>query len=110
MTDLLLTPAMETPSGVVSHFPTTHSSDQAWFYITGTLSAVVPGTLLLLRLYTKWRVVRQVDMIDCLTPYFPKFVTRKIIKSLDLATISFVSFIESRGTLTTILTRSISSF
>ena len=110
MTDLLLTPSLDTPSGVISHFPTTRSSDQAWFHITGTLSAVVPGTLLLLRLYTKWRVVRHVDLIDCLSPSFPNFVIWKLIKSLDLATMSFVSFIESRGTFTTLLTRSTSSF
>ena len=74
MTDRLLKPALGTPDGVISHFPTTHSSEQAWFYIAGTLSAVVPGTLLLLRLYTKWRVVRQVDLIDCLTPSSSNFV------------------------------------
>lgn len=75
MTDILLTPALDTPLGVISHFPTTHSSEQVWFYITATLSAIVPGTLLLLRLYTKWRIVRQLDLIDCLAPCFPIFVT-----------------------------------
>ena len=74
MTDRLLQPAMETPSGVISHFPTTHSSEQAWFYIIGPLSAVIPGILLLLRFYTKWRIVRKLDVIDCLTPSFPNFV------------------------------------
>ena len=71
MTDRLLEPALGTPPGVVSHFPTTRSSIQAWFYVTGTLSAVVPGSLLLLRFYTKWRIVRKLDLIDCLTLYLP---------------------------------------
>ena len=96
MADRLLQPAMKTPSGVVSQFPTTHSSEQAWFYIVATLSAVVPGTMLLLRLYTKWRIVRKLDLIDCSTPFFQYFVTQTLIKSIGLATISFVSYIESR--------------
>ena len=68
MADPLQLPALQTPSGVISQFPTTYSSEQVWFYVAATLSAVVPGTLLLLRLYTKIRIVRHVDLIDCSTP------------------------------------------
>lgn len=75
MADRLFEPALKTPSGVISQFPTTHSSEQAWFYIAATLSAVVSGTLLLLRLYTKWRIVRKLDLIDCSTPFIRTFVT-----------------------------------
>ena len=109
MSDRLLEPALRTPSGVTSQFPTTHSSVQVWFYVIGTLFAVVPGTLLLLRLYTKWRIVRKLDLIDGLTLSTPIPITLNLIQSLGLATASFVSFIESRGTFTTLLTCSISS-
>ena len=70
MADRLLEPAMKIPSGVISQFPTTHSSEQAWFYVAATLAAIVPGTLLLLRLYTKWCIVRKMDLTDCSTPLF----------------------------------------
>lgn len=61
-------PALKTPPGVISRFPTTHSDEQAWFYVSATLSVVVPGILLLLRLYTKLRIVRKADMTDCSIP------------------------------------------
>ena len=67
MADPLQAPALQTPSCVISQFPTTYSSEQAWFYVAATLSVVFPGTLLLLRLYTKIRIVRSVDLIDCAT-------------------------------------------
>ena len=78
MAELLFEPAMKTPSGVVSQFPTTHSSDQAWFYIAATLLAVVSGTLLLLRLYTKWRIVRKLDLVDCSTPSCLEVFSRRL--------------------------------
>ena len=68
MADPLQEPALKTPSGVISQFPTTKSHEQVWFYIAVTLSTVVPGTLLLLRLYTKLRIIRKVDIIDCSIP------------------------------------------
>ena len=77
MADPLQAPALQAPSGVISQFPTTHSSDQAWFYVAATLSAVVPGTLLLLRLYTKLRIVRNVDLIDCATLPFLTLTERE---------------------------------
>lgn len=79
MADPLQEPASKTPSGVISQFPTTHSKDQAWFYITAFFTTVVPGTLLLLRWYTKLRIVRKVDWTDCLTPPFG-FVAQLLTK------------------------------
>ncbi|KAM0794380.1 hypothetical protein BDR22DRAFT_875971 [Usnea florida] len=67
MVEPLQEPALRTPPGVVSQFPTTHSDEQAWYYVAATLSAVVPGTLVLLRLYTKSCIVRHVDLVDYLT-------------------------------------------
>ena len=64
MPDPLQLPALGTPPGVVSLFPTTHSDDQAWYYLCATLCTVVPGSLVLLRLYTKLRIVRKVDVTD----------------------------------------------
>ncbi len=77
MADPLHGPALEPPSGVISQFPTVHSDEQAWFYAAATLSAVVPGTLLFLRLYTKLRVVRKVDLTDCSTSHFSSFPRTK---------------------------------
>ena len=67
MADPLQKPALETPPGAISRFPTIHSDEEAWFYVAATLSAVVPGVLLLLRLYTKLRIVRNLDWTDCPT-------------------------------------------
>lgn len=66
MADPLNQPALSTPPGTVSHFPTTHSREQAWYYVCATLCAVITGTFLLLRLYTKVRIVSKVDVTDCL--------------------------------------------
>lgn len=68
MADPLQEPALATPPGVVSQFPTTHSNDQAWYYVGVVLAAFVPGCLLVLRLYTKVYVIRKVDVTDCMTP------------------------------------------
>lgn len=65
MADPLQEPALQTPPGVISQFPTTHSDEQAWYYVCAILSSIIPGTLLILRLYTKLRVVRKVDLTDC---------------------------------------------
>ena len=80
MVDPLYEPALETPSGVISQFPTTHSDEKAWFYVFATLSAVVPGILLLLRLYTKLRVVRKVDVTDC--SRFPSIFEASILTKI----------------------------
>lgn len=79
MAEALQQPALETPSGVISQFPTTHSDEQAWYYVCVTLSTVVPGTLLLLRLYTKLSIVRRVDLTDCSIPpsrFIPPMLTK----------------------------------
>ena len=70
MADPYQEPALATPSGVISYFPTTHSDGQAWFHVAVILSTVVSGTLLLLRLYTKLFVVLKADSTDCsIIPY-----------------------------------------
>lgn len=98
MADPLQQPALETPPGVISLFPTTHSDEQAWFYVAATLSAVVPGTLLLLRLYTKLRIVRRMDWTDCsMSP--SRFVALVLMKVVDLSTLSFVSDLGSENVL-----------
>lgn len=103
MADQLQHPALETPPDVVSRFPTTHSDEQAWFYVSATLSAVVPGTLLLLRLYTKLHVVRKVDLTDCsLSPF--RLVIPISNKDVDITILSFVSQLESEMILMRILT------
>lgn len=93
MADPLQVPALQTPAGVISQFPTTYSSEQAWFYVAATLSAVVPGILLLLRLYTKIRIVRNVDLIDCSTRSFESLLKENTLWQMfvDLAILSFVS-------------------
>jgi hypothetical protein len=80
MADLLQQPALEMlPPGVISQFPTTHSDEQAWYYVCATLCAVIPGTLLLLRLYIKLHIVRKVILTDCSIPP-PRFVAPKLTK------------------------------
>ena len=64
-------PALPTPPGVVSDFPTTASPDQFWLYVTAVLCSVIPGLLLILRLYTKMRIIRKTDMSDC-SKQFPR--------------------------------------
>lgn len=95
MADPLQEPALATPPGVVSQFPTTHSNDQAWFYVGVVLAAFVPGCLLLLRLYTKVYIIRKVDVTDCMIP--PSTYCRADSdQHLDLTTSSFVSHIDSK--------------
>lgn len=65
MADPLQQPALAMPPGVISEFPTRRSSDQAWYHVFVVLATVIPGTLLLIRLYTKLRIVRKVDVTDC---------------------------------------------
>ena len=79
MADPLQEPALPTPSGIVSQFPTTYSNEQLWFYVAAPLCAVVPGILLLLRLYTKMCIVRNVDLIDCSLPQFRVIVSARFL-------------------------------
>ena len=80
MVDRFYEPALETPPSAISQFPTTHSEEQAWFCVFATFSAVVPGVLLLLRLYTKLRVVREVDVTDC--SRFPSIFEASILTKI----------------------------
>ena len=108
MADPLLEPASKMPPGVVSQFPTTHSDEQAWVYLATILSTIVPGTLLLLRLYTKLRVFRKVDLTDCSGSIFNFAALPN--KDVDLSTLSFVSNLESEMAHTHLLIWSISYF
>ena len=80
MPDPLQLPALGTPPGVVSLFPTTRSDEQAWYYVCVTLCTVVPGSLVLLRLYTKVRIVRKVDVID--GPMSPSMLVALFLTSI----------------------------
>ncbi|CAL8580356.1 hypothetical protein XPA_006085 [Xanthoria parietina] len=63
---LLYEPALDTPPGLHRHM-STQSPEQAGVYVCSVLVAVVPGTLLCLRLYTKLRILRRSDWTDYLT-------------------------------------------
>lgn len=103
MADPLQQPAFETPPDVVSLFPTTHSDEQAWFFVVATLSSVVPGTLLLLRLYTKVHIVRRVDLTDCTIPH-SQICGAGSNEDIGLTAASFVSNVESGVIHTSLLT------
>ena len=94
MADPLQEPALALPPGVVSQFPTTHSNDQAWYYVGVVFAAFVPGSLLLLRLYTKAYIIRKVDLTDCMIP--PSVYCHADSNGfVDLTISSFVSHIDS---------------
>lgn len=61
---LLEGPALTPPNGVIPSV-TNRSDEQHWYYVCVSFCTVVPGVLLLLRLYTKLRIVRKVDLTDC---------------------------------------------
>jgi len=61
---LLDGPALDPPPGIVAHFSRT-SPDQKWFYICAPLFTVIPGIFMILRFYTKLRIVRKLDLADC---------------------------------------------
>ncbi|KAL8728516.1 MAG: hypothetical protein Q9166_005338 [cf. Caloplaca sp. 2 TL-2023] len=56
-------PAMQPPPGVEAHV-TNHSDEQRFFYVCITLATVVPGVLLLIRLYTKARLMKKMELPD----------------------------------------------
>lgn len=66
MIDPFEEPALVTPPGLISQFPTTHSNEQKWFFVCVIICAAVSGFFLLLRLYTKLHIVRKLDLTDCL--------------------------------------------
>ena len=57
-------PALSPPPGVEPHF-SKQSPEQAWYYVVAVLGTVVTGSLYILRMYTKIRIVRKVDITDC---------------------------------------------
>ena len=57
--------------------------------VSATLSTVLPGTLLLLRLYTKLRVIRKVDLTGC-SLSTSQICHKNINIDIDVATLSFV--------------------
>ena len=75
MGDVLQQPALATPSGVVSQFPTTNSPEQAWWYVCVVLCTLIPGVLLIIRLYTKLYIIRKADVADCMLSLSPLYVS-----------------------------------
>ena len=64
---LLDGPALPPPKGVTPEV-NNHSGEQALYFVVASLCTIVPGMLLLLRLYTKLRISRNVDLTDCKDP------------------------------------------
>ena len=64
---LLDGPALSLPKGVTPEV-NNHSGEQALYFVVASLCTIVPGMLLLLRLYTKLRIFRKVDLTDCKNP------------------------------------------
>lgn len=61
---LLEAPALLAPDNVIPNV-TNRSDDQIWFYVCISLCAIFAGIFLLLRLYTKLRIVAKLDIADC---------------------------------------------
>ena len=57
-------PAMQAPPGVKPHLTTT-SPDQKWYFICVPLFSIIPGMFIILRLYTKLKIVKKLDCADC---------------------------------------------
>jgi hypothetical protein len=62
--DLLDGPAHKAPPGVIVHLSRT-SPEQKWYFICVPLFTVIPGIFLILRLYTKIKIIRKLDLTDC---------------------------------------------
>ncbi|KAF2832848.1 hypothetical protein CC86DRAFT_399514 [Ophiobolus disseminans] len=58
-------PALLPPPNTESHL-TTHSPEQKWYYVCAVLYTVIPGLFISLRIYTKIRIVRKMDVTDYL--------------------------------------------
>lgn len=65
MAEQLEMAAMDPPPGVEPHFVTSDPTAIKWYYFAAVMCVVVPGLLLLLRLYTRLRIIRKVDSTDC---------------------------------------------
>ena len=57
-------PAGRTPPGVVPHL-TNSSEDQKWYYVGVVTCLVIAGIFVVLRFYTKLRIIRRTDLSDC---------------------------------------------
>ncbi|KAF1950141.1 hypothetical protein CC80DRAFT_554601 [Byssothecium circinans] len=64
MAEKLELPAMDPPPGVESHFVTSNPDAMRWYWLAAVMCIVVPGLLLLLRLYTRLRIIRKTDLTD----------------------------------------------
>lgn len=56
-------PALDPPPGVTPVF--NPNADLPWFVPATVIITVIPGLLVLLRLYTKIRIVRKTDITEC---------------------------------------------
>lgn len=61
--ELLEAPVIQPPEGVIANFAE-FSGTPSWYYVCAVFCTVVPGVLLLLRLYTKMYIVRKMDLTD----------------------------------------------
>ena len=86
---LLEGPALNPPKGVIPHI-TNRSTEQDRFYVCVALCTVIQAIFLLLRLYTKVRIVRKVDITDCRSHYSTIIFADANI-SLDIVVSAFVS-------------------
>lgn len=57
-------PALKTPPGVTRHLDNI-SEDLGWGYTTIILSFTIAGIFFLLRLYTKFWIIRRLEAADC---------------------------------------------
>ena len=58
-------PAMMAPQGAEKDIMTTDGPDQIWFLVVAILCIAVAGLFLIIRIYTKWAVVRSLEIADC---------------------------------------------
>lgn len=65
---LLERPALPPPKGVNVTTVTNRSSEQDAIVIYGACALGITGVFMLVRLYTKIRIVRKVDLSDCRYP------------------------------------------
>ncbi|KAI4122827.1 MAG: hypothetical protein LQ341_007264 [Variospora aurantia] len=73
-------PAMQPPPGEEAHV-TNRSDEQRFFYLCITVATVVPGVLLLIRLYTKAKLMKKVELSDSPTKQVNPvmFVTARVM-------------------------------
>ena len=64
--ELLNAPALAPPLGVTPVM-STYGPDQSGYYAFSVLAGLLPGALLAIRMYTKIRIIKRVDVTDCQT-------------------------------------------